>query len=272
VIVDKDKESSVNTRLLLCLCAVALLWTNPAHAQLAAPGEAGVAMGHVHLVTRDVEASRRFFTTLGGTPVQKGPLQMIQFPGVFILLRQAEPTGGTVGSVINHFGFNVKDFESSVARWQEAGLQVEAGDRAGQAWLMTADDARIEILEDTTIEEPIRMHHVHWHVVDVLEVQAWYAKHFGAVPGTRGRFDAADLPGVNLTFAEVETVYPGTQGTALDHIGFEVQDLAGLIVRLEAAGITLDSPQRDVADGAVSIAYLTDPWGAYIELTEGLAP
>jgi len=272
MIVDRAKEESVNTRVLPYLCVIALLWSSPVHAQLAAPGDAGVAMGHVHLVTRDVEASRRFFTTLGGTPVQNGPLQMMQFPGVFLLLRQAEPTGGTVGSVINHFGFNVKDFEDSVARWQAAGLDVEAGGRAGQAWLMTADDARIEILEDTTIEEPIRMHHVHWNVVAVPEVQAWYAKHFGAVPGTRGRFDAADLPGVNLTFAKVETVNPGTQGTALDHIGFEVRDLAGFIARLEAAGITLDSPLRVVADGAVSIAFLTDPWGTYIELTEGLAP
>ncbi len=262
----------MNTRLLPFLCVVALLWTSPAHAQLAAPGEAGVAMGHVHLVTRDLEASRRFFAALGGTPVQNGPLQMIQFPGVFILLRQAEPTGGTVGSVINHFGFNVKDIKSSVARWQAAGLDVEPGNRAEQAWLMTPDDARIEILEDTAIEESIRMHHLHWNIVAVSEMQAWYAKHFGAVPGTRGRFDAGDLPGVNLTFGEVETVNPGTRGRALDHIGFEVRDLARFIARLEAAGVTLDSPLREVADGAVSIAFLTDPWGTYIELTEGLAP
>ena len=262
----------MKTRLLLFLCVVALLWTSPAHAQLAAPGEAGVAMGHVHLVVRDLEAGRRFFNALGGTPVQNGPLQMIQFPGVLILLREAEPTGGTVGSVINHFGFNVKDISSSVARWQAAGLNVEPGNRAEQAWLMTPDGARIEILEDTAIEESIRMHHIHWNVVAVPEMQAWYATHFGAVPGTRGRFDAGDLPGVNLTFAKVETVNPGTRGRALDHIGFEVRDLAQFIARLEAAGVTLDSPLREVADGAVSIAFLTDPWGTYIELTEGLAP
>ena len=87
--------------VLPLLCLVSLLWTHPARAQLVAPGEAGVAMGHVHLVARNVEAGRRFFTALGGVPVQNGSLQMIRFPGVFILLREAEPTGGTVGSVIN---------------------------------------------------------------------------------------------------------------------------------------------------------------------------
>ena len=262
----------MNTRLLPFLCVAALLWTNPAQAQLAAPGDAGVTMGHVHLAARDVEASRRFFTALGGTAVQNGSIQMMQFPGVFILLRQAEPTGGTVGSVINHFGFNVKDIKSSVARWQAAGLTVEPGNRAEQAWLMTPDDTRIEILEDTAIEESIRIHHLHWNVVAVLEMQAWYAKHFGAVPGTRGRFEAGDLPGVNLTFGEVETVNPGTRGRALDHIGFEVRDLAQLIAKLEAAGVTLDSPLRTAGNGTTSIAFLTDPWGTYIELTEGLAP
>ena len=262
----------MNTRVLPLLCVVALLWTNPAHAQLAAPGEAGVTMGHVHLVARDLDASRRFFTALGGTPVQNGSLEMIRFPGVFILLRQGEPTGGTVGSVINHFGFNVKDLKSAVTRWQAAGLTVEPGGQAVQAFLTTPDGARIEILEDTAIAEPIRMHHLHWNVVAVPEMQAWYAKHFGAVPGKRGPFDAGDLPGVNLTFGKVEMVNPGTKGRALDHIGFEVRNLAQFIARLEAAGVKLDSPLRKAGNGTTSIAFLTDPWGTYIELTEGLAP
>jgi catechol 2,3-dioxygenase-like lactoylglutathione lyase family enzyme len=258
-------------RLLLLSCVIACLWTDPAEAQLASPGEGGVAMGHVHLVARDVEASRRFFTSLGGTPVQNGSLQLIQFPGVFVMLRQAEPTAGTVGSVINHFGFNVKDIKGSVAKWQAAGLKVEVT-RADQAWLMTPDGARVEILEDAAITQPIRMHHVHFNVVAVPEVQAWYAKHFGAVPGKRGQNAAGDLPGVNLTFGKVEMVNAGTRGRALDHIGFEIRNLPQFIAKLEAAGVKLDSPLRKAGNNTTSIAFLTDPWGTYIELTEGLAP
>ncbi|HEY5616468.1 MAG TPA: VOC family protein [Vicinamibacterales bacterium] len=262
----------MKTRLLLLLCVIAFLWSQPAHAQLTAPGEGGVAMGHVHLVARDLEASRRFFVGLGGTPVQNGTLQLIQFPGVFVMLRQAEPTAGTVGSVVNHFGFNVKDIKGSIARWRAAGLMVETTDRADQAWLMTPDGARVEILEDTAIPESIRMHHIHFNVVAVPEMQAWYAKHFGAVPGKRGQNAAGDLPGVNLTFGKVETVNPGTRGRALDHIGFEIRNLSQFVARLDAAGIKLDSPVRKAGNGTTSIAFLTDPWGTYIELTEGLAP
>jgi extradiol dioxygenase family protein len=137
---------------------------------------------------------------------------------------------------------------------------------------MTPDDAPVEILEDAASAEPIRMHHHHWNIVAVTEMQAWYAKHFGAVPGRRGQFDAGDLPGVNLTYGKVETVSPGTKGRALDHIGFEVSNLAQFAARLEAAGVPLEAPIRKAGNGTTSIAFLTDPWGTYIELTEGLAP
>lgn len=261
-------------RLLLVSCLALLLWTTPARAQLVTPGEGGVTMGHVHLVARDLEGTRKLLIALGGTPVANGSLQMIRFPGVFLLVRQAEPTGGTLGSVVNHFGFHVKDIKASVTKWQAAGLMIEPGNngRVDQAWLNTADGARIEILEDTSIAEPIRMHHIHWNIVAVPEMQAWYAKHFGAVPGKRGQFDAADLPGVNLTFGKVDATNAGTRGRALDHIGFEVRNLAQFIARLEAAGVKMEGPMRKAGNGTTSIAFLTDPWGTYIELTEGLAP
>ena len=85
-------------------------------------------------------------------------------------------------------------------------------------------------------------------------------------------FDAGDLPGVNLTFGKVDVVSPGTKGRALDHIGFEVRNLAQFAATLEAAGVKLEAPIRKAGNGTTSIAFLTDPWGTYIELTEGLAP
>jgi len=41
---------------------------------------------------------------------------------------------------------------------------------------------------------------------------------------------------------------------------------------LDASGIELSSPPRQVPNSKVKIAFLTDPWGTYIELTENLAP
>jgi hypothetical protein len=92
-----------------CLLLVFLLCaTGPnLRAQLAAPGDAGVVRGHLHLAVKDLDAQRKFWAALGGTPVQNGALALIQLPGTFVMLRQAEPVGGTVDSTVNHVGFLV---------------------------------------------------------------------------------------------------------------------------------------------------------------------
>ena len=242
------------------------------HAQLAAPGESGVVMGHLHLGVKDVEAHQKFWAALGGTPVQNGALALIQLPGTFVMLRKAEPTGGSVGSTVNHVGFLVKDIAPWIAKWQAAGLKMEPQARPTQVYLIAPDDVRVEILEDKTIDVPLKMHHVHFYIASPLETQAWYAKTFGAVPGKRGQFDAADLPGVNLTFAKADEPTVTTKGRSFDHLGFEVRNLEAFCKKLEASGIKLDRPYTKLPNSTTAIAFLTDPWGTYIELTENLAP
>jgi hypothetical protein len=39
---------------------------------------------------------------MGGTLVKNAPLERIQFPGVFIMLRQANPSDAPAGSIVNH--------------------------------------------------------------------------------------------------------------------------------------------------------------------------
>jgi S1-C subfamily serine protease len=41
---------------------------------------------------------------------------------------------------------------------------------------------------------------------------------------------------------------------------------------LEAKGIKMDAPVRQIPNTSVKVAFLTDPYGTYIELTEGLEP
>ncbi len=55
----------------------------------------------------------------------------------------------------------------------------------------------------------------------------------------------------------------------LDHIGFEVAEPRSFCKQLEAAGIKFDRPYGTLPSG-FGIAFLTDPWGTYIELNEGL--
>src|SRR5712691_5652256 len=104
----------------------------PASAQLAAPNAAGAAIGHVHINDSDVDAQVRFWTSVGGKIVQREKLTMVQFPGIYVLLRKQDYNGGSVGSTVNHFGFYVRDFDANVAKWKAAGLNWEPGANPGQ--------------------------------------------------------------------------------------------------------------------------------------------
>jgi predicted enzyme related to lactoylglutathione lyase len=83
---------------------------------------------------------------------------------------------------------------------------------------------------------------------------------------------SADLPAVNLSFSGSPKPTAPTKGRSLDHIGFDVTNIEALVAHLEANGIRIEAPVRTVPGTKVKIAFLTDPWGTYIELTEGLSP
>src|SRR5215468_2250753 len=81
----------------------------PAAGQLATPNAAGVSAGHMHLYVNDVDAQKKFWAVLGGVTVKNQRLEMIQIPGVFILVRKGEIKGGMAGSIVNHLGLAFKD-------------------------------------------------------------------------------------------------------------------------------------------------------------------
>src|SRR5690606_7664650 len=138
----------------------------------------------------------------------------------------------------------------------------------------TPSDATSEpsvVRHNRELDVPIVSHHVHLYVPEdqVTAAQQWYATLFGGVPGMRWRYDATDLPGINLNFSAAAEPLAGTRGRMLDHIGLEVDDLEAFCAALRRSGIALDVDYSRGEDGIAS-AFLTDPWGTYIELTEGL--
>ena len=242
----------------------------PAFSQLATPNQAGVALGHIHLSSRDPEALSNFFVLLGGTTIQKGTLQLIQFPGVFVIVTKGESSGGSDGSVVNHFGFQVKSMPETLAKIKSLNLNMTQLNPQ-QAMIAAPGDVLVELIQDSALTVPIQMHHVHLFLAAPLEVQAWYVKMFGATPGKRGPFDTAKIPGGELTLAKNDMPQAPTKGRSIDHIGFEVRNLEALTNNLEAQGVRLEAPIRKSPDGKTKIAFFTDPWGTRIELTEGLA-
>jgi catechol 2,3-dioxygenase-like lactoylglutathione lyase family enzyme len=133
---------------------------------------------------------------------------------------------------------------------------------------------KVELVEARQQTAPVQLHHMHFFAQQNTEMQAWYGKIFGAKPrppAPGAAFVSSDLPGVALNFTPSPTPVVGTQGRAVDHVGFEVQNLEAFTKKLEADGIKLERPYTKVEALGIAIAFIKDPWGTYIELTDGLA-
>jgi catechol 2,3-dioxygenase-like lactoylglutathione lyase family enzyme len=263
------------------LLAALLVW-----ASMGAAAEGPITMGHHHINTGDLEASKRFWTLLGATPVSFGDYSVMRLPDLLLFLRQQEPTGGSRGTTVNHVGLRLKDVRAKVAAVKGAGIAVITREELADAkddvyfhtvqkthiaFLLSPDGTKVELFEDPASPEPVANHHIHFYAPDVAAMKAWYVETFGAAPGQRGGMEAAQLPGVNLTFSPATGEVSGTKGRAVDHIGFEVHGLKALCEKLEKKGVQFDRPYTERPELKVGVAFLFDPWGTYIELTEGLS-
>jgi len=275
---------------LLTLAFVAVARTT-GEAQLLAARDNPITYGHHHVNASDVEAHKRFWVdALGGTSIRIGTstAEVVRFPNVLVFLTARAPTGGTRGTVVNHVGFEVPDIRAAVARLRAGGFPMitreelpatyEVVDDLGQrpggnviAFVLGPDETKVELIENRSVTFPIVMHHVHWSTQAGADMRAWYVERFGAVAGERIGQPAAQLPGVNLTFAPSADPVAPTRGRSLDHIGFEVRGLEAFVRRLEASGVTMDRGYTPVPALGIAVAFFTDPWGTYVELTEGLA-
>ena len=259
----------------ILLLALAFSPAPAAEAQLATPNADGITYGHVHLNVADIEVHKKLWVEyFGGVVVEKGPLTAIRLPNFLIALTEREPTGPMQGSVLDHFGFKVRNTAEFVARWRAAGMEVGpefiGAEGMPNAYVMAPDGVWVELQEDPSLHVPIAGYHIHFITPDYEELLAWYTKVFSLGVRPRGRIGTTtDVPGMNMSFGDAEEATAPTRGRALDHIGFEVDDLEAFCRKLEAMGIELDVDYREVESVGLKIAFLTDPLGTYIELTEG---
>jgi len=271
---------------------VLLLRAAPASAQLVAAKDGPVVYGHHHVNATSVAAHRKFFAdALGGVPVTIAGRELVKFPNVFIFLREQAPTGGSIGTNADHLGLSVPDLRPVIGKLKAGGYRMitresvppdwpvddditrnPVGGGRSIAYVLGPDDFKVELVQMPDQKAPIALQHVHLFGPDRVAMRDWYVKVFGATavaPAAAARFLTATLPGVALNFTESSAPLTGTKGRVVDHVGFEVDNLPEVLKKLEAMGITAENV-RQVPDLGIAIAFITDPWGTYIELTEGL--
>ena len=280
--------------ITVALALLLLVAASPASAQLIAAKDGPIVYGHHHLNVTSVDDHRTFWVDgLGGVATKIGTnnVEIVKFPNALLFMRAQAPKGATKGSTVDHIAFSVTNLRQVVDRLKAGGFRivtsseappnikvvddigvVEGGPVSGIAYAMAPDDVKVELVEMKAQAVPITSHHVHFFGAQ-KEMHAWYMKTFGAsnvASANPAAFISAGLPGLGMNFAPSQAAVAGTQGRALDHIGFEVKGLEAFVKNLEAQGIKMAVPYRQVPALGISIAFLTDPWGTYIELTEGL--
>ena len=269
-------------RLRLCLAR-----------ELSAPNAAGVAMGHLHYVVRDVAANKAFWVALGGRSVLfNGTTEGIVFPDVVVLLRQGEPTGGTrrLRRQSRRVSREVRrrDRERRLrSRVQRAvsGRRVRAHARR-RAHRAIRRRARDELgLHDRRRRQRRGR--------GAAQPQDRRADH--RAPHSSQRADRSGRGGEGVVRDALRR--RARQALALrrrrsarhqhQHLrrrrepkrrraaacsitsASRSTNLEAFCKELEAAGIKFDRPYGKLPSG-FGLAFLTDPWGTYIELTEGL--
>jgi catechol 2,3-dioxygenase-like lactoylglutathione lyase family enzyme len=256
------KKSSHRLLLLFAVLPV-FLCLQPALAQLAPFNDKGVTIGHVHWVVKDPEVHKKLLIdTLNAQVAHAGPLEMLKLPGVIILLTRGTPKEGPDQPTTDHFALVVRDLAATAGKLAAANIPVSK-----DPFVATFPEGlRVEFIEDRSLTVPVAFHHFHLRTGGADETLEWYTKHFGInFPPGNG------FPGGKV-YVSAPSGPPRAPslGYAFDHIGFEVKNLTEFCGNLEAQGIKLDLGIIDAPQIGLKVAFITDPVGTRIELTEGL--
>jgi catechol 2,3-dioxygenase-like lactoylglutathione lyase family enzyme len=279
-------------RFLLLACLV--IAPTRAFAQLVAAADGPVVYGHHHLNVTNIDAHKKFWAdTLGGTVVRIGTdnREVIRIPNVWIFMRTQAPIAGSKGSTADHIALSVPNLQSTIDKVRANGFRVATAEESPASYnvkgdvanpgpgtalgfVFGPDDVKVELFEAKNQTEPVKLHHIHFMADQNVAMRDWYVKTFGATAGRanpNASFVGANLPGVLLNFSPSMTAPAATAGRAYDHIGFEVKNLAEFLTKLEAQGIKPTQPLRHNDVLGIDLAFITDPWGTNIELTDGLS-
>ena len=195
---------------------------------------------HVHITTSSPAKGVEWYTEhMGCEPVADRD-DAASCDGVELVFVPQSTTGGSQGTGINHIGFSVPDLSAKMAEFESIGVR-GSGVRLQRnedgtmvrdipglfkiAFIFDPWGTRIELVED---EEYLGFHHVHLSATDPAETLAFYRDVMGGEEASlRGMLDGLLFEDVWLLVSQHPegTVPAQTQGRAIDHIGFIVENL-----------------------------------------------
>src|SRR5580704_3220287 len=128
-------------------------------------------------------------------------------------------------------------------------------------WFLVAGDAGIASAQTATLPYD----HVHLAVPDQLAAVEWYRKNLGGQLSSEGK-DRVTFGNTRFIFLKAGKALPSA-GTAIDHIGVSFADLDAKMKELQAAGVKIVTPARDIT-GFIKLPFIEDPWATKIEIVQ----
>ena len=232
-------------RLACALLSVALLAATPAPA-------AAAEFHYVYVTTSSPAKGVEWYSEhLGCEPLaDRG--DAANCDGVELVFVPQPTAGGSQGTGVNHIGFSVADLEAKMAELEAigvggAGVRLQRNDDGSiirdipglykAAFIFDPWGTRIQLVEN---DEYLGFHHVQLSATDPETTLAYYRDVMGGEPATlRGTLDGLLFDDIWLLAAQhpAGTVPAATQGRAIDHLGFMVDDLDVEAPVLRQAGV-----------------------------------
>ena len=207
---------------------------------------------HVHVTTSSPAKGIEWYSEhLGCRPLADRD-DAASCDGIEVVFVPQPTTGGTQGTGVNHVGFSVPDLSAKMAELEAVGVR-GSGVRLQRfadgsmvreipglfkiAFIFDPWGSRIELVED---EDFLGFHHVHLSASDPAATLAFYRDVMGGEEASlRGQLDGLLFDDVWLLISEhPEGTTPATtEGRAIDHIGFMVEDLDTEASVVQRAGV-----------------------------------
>ena len=239
---------------------------------------AAVPYDHIHLTATESQAAVNWYVKyFGGSAgrFNRGDADRVQYPidRVFygelaVIFFEREPTGGSVGTGVDHIGFSMSNVEEITAAAVADGA-IQIGDFvefSGMTISFLEDPwgTKIELIDDPDTRG---LHHIHLSTPNPDATLDWYQQIFGGeIEQWKGVLAAINYGDVWLMAASANGEIAPTQGRAMDHLGWASSNLDefGEVLEANDEEFTMEpTPFR-----GIRISFIEGPDGVRIEVVE----
>ena len=232
---------------------------------------------HIHLTaTSAIEAVNWYVKHFGGEAGRFGhadegsgyAIDRVYYGDLGVIFFEREPTGGSVGTGVDHVGFSMENVEEAIANIvSDGGIQLgDLVEFSGMTIGFVEDPwgTKIELIDDPDLRGT---HHLHLSSPNPASTLEWSAENFGvASEQWKGVLPAIDYGNIWLMVAQAQGEVAPTEGRAFDHLGWKFDDLTVAKEMLEGNGVEFTIEPRPYRD--IRISFVQGPDGVRIELVE----